>query len=357
MNPPDQPSEDQPSEQVQRFLLIPCLAAGMGAVLQGTVAGLMFAEYTGRVPFLYWHTNCKYLRHGAEPYHNAFEDFFQPVSPLDLAGVLAQVGSSFPSGTGLNNLHDVIDDYHHRLGEQEAHFENVCSEEAEQAELLVFPAYISIEHVLERAPKGSEFHGMELEAAAAQISGQQLIVRPEMTAQVEAFWSKHFADREHIVTVHIRGGDKYQEEILPSFSRYKGEVDTYLAKHPNAGIFLASDSSTAVEYFEKAYPGRVVTSSAMRLTGRHAVHKSGADGVQIGNEVIFDVECLSRGSHFIGFDKSNVYFWVCHISSHGQARRFSHTSVRSGHKEAFTSRQSFKSAFKQRWKRLFGSQG
>lgn len=169
---------------------------------------------------------------------------------------------------------------------------------------------------------------------------------------MDDFWVEHFNSDQQVVTVHIRGGDKYQESIMPRFSRYKDEVDHYLSECPQAGIFLATDSSAAVSYFEKHYRDRVVTAAALRSTGRQGVHKSGADGRQVGNEILFDVECLSRGHHFVGFDESNVYFWVCYITENGQDGRFSHMSVRSGWREVFSSRQSFKSAVKDRWKRL-----
>jgi len=43
------------------FLIIPCNAAGMGSILRGAISGLLFAEFTGRVPLIYWHQNCNYL--------------------------------------------------------------------------------------------------------------------------------------------------------------------------------------------------------------------------------------------------------------------------------------------------------
>jgi hypothetical protein len=218
--------------------------------------------------------------------------------------------------------------------------------DAADADILIFPSYIEMGKAMALLPDEHPLKGASREEVAAAMAQKYLRVKSDLMAQVDDFWSEQFSGKERVVTVHIRGGDKYQESMMPRFSRYKDEVKHYLARYPEAGIFLATDSSAAVDYFEKCFGERVVTVPVLRSSGRQGVHKMGADGLQIGREILFDVECLSRGNHFIGFDESNVYFWVCHMTERGWKKRFSDVSVRSGWKEVFTSRQSLKSALK-----------
>ena len=337
----------------QKFLIIPCNAAGMGSVLRGAVSGLLFAEITGRTPLIYWHQNCNYLNAEASPFHNAFHDYFTRTCPFELQDVFEHCSSTYPQSTQLENLHAALDQQHENLNNTAQYFRDICSTPASQSDLIIFPSYISLQPILESIPPEHEFYKMGEDALTQLVAKKYLTTNKEVTERVENFWSRHFSSTDQVVTVHIRVGDKYRESILPSFSKYKHQVDIFLRKHPEGKIYLASDSSHAVDFFKKQYAGRVVTSPALRSSGRKGVHKTGADGLQIGNEILFDVECLSRGNHFIGFDESNVYFWVRHLTIHGIDASFSHTSVRSGLKEIFLNRQSFKRAAKRTWRNLF----
>jgi hypothetical protein len=327
----------------------------MGSILRGAISGLLFAEFTGRIPLIYWHQNCNYLKPAASPFHNAFHDYYQRTCPFSLEDAFKQGTSTYPQGTRIENLHALLDELHRTLSDSEEYFRNICSNSASQADLVVFPTYISLQRILEVIPMEHRFHRMGDDALTQWASTKFLTVSKGITNQVNDFWAQHFANTEQIVTVHIRVGDKYRESILPSFSRYKHQVDAFLRKNPQGKIYLATDSSHAVNFFHKRYADRVVTSPALRSSGRKGVHKTGADGLQIGNEILFDVECLSRGNHFIGFDESNVFFWVQHLTKAGINKSFSHISVRSGLKEILFNRQSLKRAIKRTWRSLFSS--
>ena len=327
----------------------------MGSILRGAISGLLFAEFTGRVPFIYWHQNCNYLKTAAPPYHNAFHDYYTSTCSLSLEDAFKQSTSTYPEGTRIENLHALLHELHRALSHSEEYFSDICSNQASQADLVVFPTYVSLQRILEVIPPEHRFHKMGDDALTQWAATKSLTVKKGITDQVNNFWAQYFANTESVVTVHIRVGDKYRESILPSFSRYKHQVDAFLRKHPQGKIYLATDSSHAVNFFHKHYADRVVTSPALRSSGRKGVHKTSADGLQIGNEILFDVECLSRGNHFIGFDESNVFFWVQHLTKAGINQSFSHTSVRSGLKEVLFNRQSLKRAIKRTWRSLFSS--
>ncbi len=324
----------------------------MGSVLQGAVSGLLYAEITGRIPLVYWHPYCKYLKNDPDVFQNAFLDFYQQLPSLNVETLFASAPTTFPADVELDTLHDVLSEFHRRLGEQDSHLEQMQSQEAQESNLLIFPSYISMGKVMNLLADNHQLKCESREEVAAYIAKKYFRLKAALLRKVDKFWTEHFNHKKHVVTVHIRGGDKYQESIMPRFSRYKDEVDRYIRQYPEAGIFLATDSTSGVTYFKKHFGDKVVTAPAFRSSGRQGVHKSGEDGQRIGNEILFDVECLSRGNHFIGFDESNVYFWVCQMTENGWDNQFSHLSVRSGLKEIFTSRQSLKSAVKDYWKKV-----
>jgi hypothetical protein len=337
------------------YVLIPCLSAGMGCVLKGAISGLLFAEMTGRTPLVYWHRNCKYLMGDAPQYHNAFLDYFESVCDCSLDELFGRVHSTYPEGVAQKDLHEVLDESHRTIRDNEKHFKNVQSDQARKAELLIFPARLQMKQIMKLIPEGHELYGCSMEEVSSWISSKYLKVQSGLRERVDHFWKAQLGSKKNVITVHVRRGDKYQESIMPSLSRYKEQVDRYFRNHPDAGFYLATDSSKVVDYFKKHYGDRAVTAPAIRFDGRQAVHKSGADGLQIGNEIVFDVECLSRGDHFVGFDESSVYFWVSYMTELGQKGRFTHMSVRSGIKEIISNRQSFKRAVKLQWKRVFGN--
>ena len=55
---------------------------------------------------------------------------------------------------------------------------------------------------------------------------------------------------------------------------------------------------------------------------------------------------------FIGYKESNVYFWVCHLTSNGMNHRFTDYSVTSGRKEILLNRHNFKRTVKSKWEAL-----
>lgn len=334
------------STPTEKTLLISCHSAGMGSILQGAAAGLLYAELTGRTPLIHWNTHCKYLSHSAHSNSNAFTQFYEGTSDVTLLECLEQANLTYPNNLTSNTLPSL-------LQERLTNFNEIESEAAQQADALLFPAYVPIETVIDHAPESHSISNLNIESAAEWAAEKYLHVSQELQSKVQNFWESHFEKDTPVVTVHIRGGDKYQEAIMPAFSRYTDAADQFIQKHPDAKVFLASDSTQAVAYFQKHYKERLVTTPAFRSTGRKGVHKSGEDGQKIGNEIVFDVECLSKGQHFIGYKESNVYFWVCHLTMNGISKQFTDLSVQSGRKELFLNRQNFKRTVKAKWKGLF----
>jgi len=318
----------------------------MGSILKGAVAGLLYAELTGRTPLIHWNAHCKYLRHSAAICDNAFTSFYESTCPNSLSELLKEARTTYPANLQIETLQA-------QLKEHKTSFDELESDDAKLADVLLFPAYVPIQQVIDCAPHGHPTSKLNEQTAAEWATKAYIQICRKTTAQIQQFWAQHFPEGTPVLTVHIRGGDKYQEAIMPALSRYTDAADQFIKQHPSAKVFLASDSTPAVEYLKKHYKERLVTTPAFRTSGRKGVHKSGEDGERIGNEIVFDVECLSKGDHFIGYKESNVYFWVCHLTQNGINKRFTHFSVTSGRKELVLNRHNFKRTVKAKWKGLF----
>ncbi|HAV11940.1 MAG TPA: hypothetical protein DCX06_00380 [Opitutae bacterium] len=322
-------------DSINKHLIIPCHSAGMGSILNGAVAGLLYAEITGRTPLIYWNAYCKYMPTAYETHHNAYTDFFQETSTHSIEYLLTRSQKVFPSKTTILNIDKVIQAY-------QGKFADLCSTHTDDFDVLLFPLYVSIEAVAQLLPEEHALHGADTSSITRWIAELYIEIRPEIKQQVDIFWNEHFKNESHVVTLHIREGDKYREAVLPNYNKYKATADAYLKKHPNAKIFLASDSDTAINYFQQRYGPRLITSTATRSSGRKGVHRMRNDGTKIGNEIVFDAECLSRGTHFIGLDESNVFQWVCHITKRGREHRFTAESVQHGISDLIFNRRNLK---------------
>tara|TARA_B110000483_G_scaffold236754_1_gene310402 strand:- start:379 stop:1470 length:1092 start_codon:yes stop_codon:yes gene_type:complete len=323
----------------QKSLLIPCYEAGMGSILRSLVAALLFAEITERRPFIYWNINCLYLNSNSDGQHNAFNDFFEDINSEKLNHLFRENDTVHPKNISLKNLNERLKDNHRSI-------QDLYSHDATSATLLIFPTYQPTRKILESIPAGHPLHQVSEEEIAKRIANKYLKVKPDIQMRVNAFWKEHFSGNTIVITVHIRGGDKYQEAIMPNFSRYKKKVDVFLKAHPDAKIFLASDSNAAVNFFKKCYNQRVITSQVTRSDNQTGIHVNQPDGLLAGTEILFDVECLSRGKHFIGFNQSNVFHWVCHLTETGQKKRFTYSNVQPGLKEILFSKNNFKRKYK-----------
>lgn len=318
----------------------------MGSILQGAVAGLLYAIITGRRPHIHWNAHCKYLSHSAQADTNAFTHFYDSTSTETLSCILIRASTTYPTDLRIETLPE-------QLRERLDSFEEFETDTAKDVDVLLFPAYVPIQQVIDFAPDTHSLSKLNEQTAAEWAAKKYIQICPGLAAQVQEFWERNFPKGTPVVTIHIRGGDKYQEAVMPAFSRYTDAADQFIQTHPSAKVFLASDSTPAVQYLQKHYKERLVTTSAFRTSGRKGVHKSGQDGQKIGNEIVFDVECLSRGDHFVGYKESNVYFWVCHLTKNGLNHRFTDFSVTSGRKEILLNRHNFKRIVKSKWKKLF----
>ncbi len=129
---------------------------------------------------------------------------------------------------------------------------------------------------------------------AHELIQKYIRVRPEIAQEIDSFEKEYF-EGVYVIGIHYRGTDKSVEAPEVAYSEVRTEVDKALISHPQAKIFVATDTQPFFEYMERIYPGRVLSADAERSADGKPLHY-GREGstYQRGKEAIIDALLLSR---------------------------------------------------------------
>ena len=132
-------------------------------------------------------------------------------------------------------------------------------------------------------------------AAHAVLGDRAALVRPALRRRARAEWRRWRRVSSRILGVHVRGTDKTVAPRVPP-EAYFPFVDAWLARAPDALVFVATDQASYLHRFEARYgraavvggaggAGRVLSSLAARRTDQF-IHASsgGRDGGDGGGE-------------------------------------------------------------------------
>ena len=133
-------------------------------------------------------------------------------------------------------------------------------------------------------------------AAHAVLGDRAALVRPALRRRARAEWRRWRRVSSRILGVHVRGTDKTVAPRVPP-EAYFPFVDAWLARAPDALVFVATDQASYLHRFEARYgraavvggaggAGRVLSSQAARRTDQfiHASSDAGRDGDGGGGE-------------------------------------------------------------------------
>ena len=156
---------------------------------------------------------------------------------------------------------------------------------------------------------GGSFHQFvtyphSFDAAVAYRERNAMLVRAwvrpraSIQAQADAEWARLFPDSGPVLGVHLRGTDKY---VLPKVepSRYFPLVDAYLAAHPSAQLYLATDDAKYGLAMARRYPARVrqlFDGKVLRAANATAIWRDhdASSAHRKGVEVILDTLLLAK---------------------------------------------------------------
>ena len=135
---------------------------------------------------------------------------------------------------------------------------------------------------------------------AHEVIGRYVQVKDEIGNRVDAFYKEHMQGQV-VLGVHLRGTDKEAargarntwQKVEPE--AYFPEVDRYLAVHPEAKLFVATDQAQYLQSMEERYAGRILSNDCHRSAGELAPFQATSrSGYAKGAEVLIDVLLLAR---------------------------------------------------------------
>lgn len=97
-------------------------------------------------------------------------------------------------------------------------------------------------------------------------------------------------------------------------STYREKIVAHLERHPDAVLFLLTDSSGVLNDYQQQYGDRLIVSPCQRTDSNTGLHYQERDRPEdLANEVIVDACLAARCDAFIGNGFSNVSQTILHL--------------------------------------------
>jgi hypothetical protein len=298
----------QPMNGKPRFLLIKAWGFGFWSDMDHVLGQLLIGEISGRVPVVHWGDNSLFRDTGCD---NAFESFFEPVSPYTLDDVRRQSASFFPPKWTATNLHANNINKLHGPYSRIAGFQLL--ERPEDTAISDFYTYLN--DIVPWIPESSPYFGIGTQDLYRRMLRKYIKLTAANAACVEAFWDAHLAGRRPLA-VHVRGSDKAGEsdQLHEVNKTYHAKIAEFLETGRCDTIFLLTDSEQVLGEYSERYREKIVYTACARTgsdTGVH--HQPRANPQQTGIEVVVDVFLAARCACFIGNGHSNVSTGILHL--------------------------------------------
>jgi hypothetical protein len=248
---------------------------------------------------------------------NAWNDFFEPVSPITLGDLCHGEQTFFPSQWNAENLRN--EDFY-KMADPGSKTAGILFLN-QQASVTVGDYFTS---VIELLPWMSRSHPGAvkgpIKASAVEVVYRYLVrkylkPRPEILAAVETFAARNFRGKT-VLAVHVRGSDKVQESpgLAEGQRKIFEEVKEQLETKPGLSIFLMTDEAAIREQYILAFPGRVLATECIRTSTTRGVHYlPAASRRQLGIEILTDVYLAGRCDGLLGLGFTNVSNLILHL--------------------------------------------
>lgn len=292
-----------------RYLLIKAWGYGFWSDLDHVASQLLLADLTGRLPVVHWGRNSLFREPDTD---NAFESFFEPVSPIRASELARAEHRYYPAKwTAANLCQDDIGKWDGE-GSRLSGLYMLRRDE----EVVVSDYHTKVNDLIPWIPENSEYFGLARHQIYRRVFQKYIRLKPHLARGVEAQWQDHMAGR-HWLAVHVRGSDKVLEmKHLDTVNQsYYDAIDQILTVNPSLSIFLLTDSSPVLERFQARYGERILSLDCQRSDSATGVHYAGHSGTQMGEQVIMDAWLAARCDFFLGNGGSNVSVGIRHLKS------------------------------------------
>lgn len=299
---------------------------GLFSLIQQVIANIPWALQENRIPIVFFRDRtCYWTPAGYRDRDTVWEYYFEPVDAAHptakiSASVRDRIATRFPDPYEVGYLADE-DTF------VSAHF-------GDHPDLA--GKALSIPYLVDDPD-------LDLRRRTAALIERYVRPRDYIEQRVELFYREKMSEGP-VIGVHARGTDAISsDEIRPHrqgslvLSRYRAAIERLLEDEPAAKIFVATDDQASLDYFDDAFPGRVVAFDSTRHQGGEAAGRGptgwimpayivGDPGLAAknGEEAVIEYLLLGRCRHLVhngGSLARTVLLHVAelpHTNAHGQ---------------------------------------
>lgn len=280
---------------------------GMGNRMLCAASGILWARAVGRRCYVDWRDDA-YSRNG----ENSLFHFFDPPHVDRELGSFAD-DSVEPAvwrgrtDTSVSKLFHEIDFAAHRSILAHKRYSIDPARDDQTAEAVVFWHYMDQIQRASRLIRNNipGYARLGYKAIISKALIEELPLRADLAADIDLFASEHF--RGPMIGVHIR----YSDRKAP-VEKCEAAVRRLLAKHPNASLFLATDSRKIEESFAEKFGTVIVTSKWLPELGEAAHQNPNCqDAVANGVEALRDMMLLARCDALV-YARRSTFSFVSH---------------------------------------------
>jgi len=292
----------------KRFLLIKACGDGFWHDLEHVVGALLIAEMADRIPVVYWGKNSIY---GGSEHVNAFEQFFRPVSGYTVHDLMREDYTVCPAIWNVHNL--VTEENRQWIRTWRYPLEVMLS----RPENILVLGWAPLYYVFPWLQKPHPVGGASLATVYRYIFEKYFRLQSEVAREINDFYHARMAGSQ-ILALHVRGSDKVTEvpNIRQINKLYFAEIETYVAAHPAAKLFLLTESAEILAEYRDLYRKKLIYTACQR-TGDDAplYFQEHTQKIRLGIEVLKDVYLALRCDAFRGNLLSNVSQAIARLKS------------------------------------------
>lgn len=293
-----------------RFLLIKSWGYGFWADVDHVIGQLMLAEITGRIPIVHWGGNSLFRGRGVT---EAFSQFFEPLSRYRAEAFVGKNCTFYPPKWSGKNL----------MENDVAKWSGAYSRIAgiyllnRRETVLVSDFFTSAKDLVPWLSASHHLYGQTTDQIYRYLFDKYIKIKAHLKETVDRFWKENLRGH-NTLAVHVRGSDKEIEvPDLEALNRtYQAKIKAYFEMHPDATLFLLTDSSRVLSEYRLQYGNKLIVSSCQRTDLKTGLHYQECGcPEELANEVIIDAYLAARCDEFIGNGFSNVSQTILHLKT------------------------------------------
>lgn len=245
------------------ILLIRGHSSGFTADMFHVAVQLLIAELARRRPVVYWGRESGYWRPESG---NLWTDFFDPIGATSLAEIARDARSFYPPFFSASNLSASQNRAWHQCFDGAGHEAILGRSE----DVAVAERFSSLPEILALVPSTHPWRKASLLTLLKSVFDRYVAIRADLAAQ-HADWLDKQAQGRPVFAVQYRlqTSSKLLESADGRFvtkEQYFECIDAFIARDPEARIFMLTDYEPALEAFRRRYGERIICHGAERLT-------------------------------------------------------------------------------------------